>query len=297
MRSLATETKDSGKRGRTFGARLGSTLVLWGVVIAVFLSGQAYLVGAAIGLLGMLGLWEYSRLWREEVDVWCLNVMMVVGLVYTAVSIFALGQQGQLSSHSEWAAVLLVVMGCFIVRFRRPVEGKEAILSVAVATLGLVLMGLMFGGGLMRLVAAGETTQEGLWLLMLVLASTKFTDMGAYLVGVLIGKNKMIPHVSPGKTWEGFVGALFFCQLGVWGAWWLAGDSLDWLPQGGMLALMGLIIALGAVAGDLAESILKRSVAAKDSGEALPGIGGVLDLIDSICFTGPMVWMFLKLVS
>ena len=69
------------------------------------------------------------------------------------------------------------------------------------------------------------------------------------------------------------------------------------VTSGWVLALLGLVVALGAVAGDLAESLLKRSLAAKDSGQVLPGIGGVLDLLDSICFTAPLAWIFLKIVG
>ena len=188
-------------------------------------------------------------------------------------------------------------MGSFGVRFRRPIDGNEAIVSVSVAVLGLTFLSLMFGGGLMRLTDMGETPREGQWLLLLVICATKFTDMGAYAVGSVIGKNKMIAHISPGKTWEGFIGALFVAQLGVWTVRWAGGEHLTWLPQGWILVLLGLVIALGAVAGDLAESLLKRSLAAKDSGQVLPGIGGVLDLLDSICFTAPLAWVFLRIVG
>lgn len=154
----------------------------------------------------------------------------------------------------------------------------------------------------MRLANSGpETARQGQWFMLMVIAATKFTDMGAYAVGSLVGKTKMIAHISPGKTWEGFIGALFVSQAGIWIVRWAATlgekDELAWLPQGWVLALLGLVIALGAVAGDLAESLLKRSLAAKDSGHVLPGIGGILDLIDSIAFTVPLAWIFLKLAT
>jgi phosphatidate cytidylyltransferase len=149
----------------------------------------------------------------------------------------------------------------------------------------------------MRLADAGETPREGQWLMLMVICATKFTDMGAYAVGSLLGKNKMIAHISPGKTWEGFFGALLVSQLGIFLVKWIAGDYLDWLPSNWVLIVLGLVIALGAVAGDLAESLLKRSLAAKDSGHLLPGIGGILDLIDSICFTAPLAFVFLTLIA
>ncbi|GHC64356.1 phosphatidate cytidylyltransferase [Roseibacillus persicicus] len=297
---MADEQKKETK-SRVFGARLLSTLVVWAVVIGVFVSANAIAVGVAIAVLAVLGLLEWRKLWKGQADDWCLWAMIIVGAGYLGWWVYSLSSNEHVAEDAEWVAILLVVMGSFGVRFRRPIEGSEAIVSVSVAVLGLIFLGLMFGGGLMRLANAGPTPREGQWFMLMVIAATKFTDMGAYAVGSLVGKNKMIAHISPGKTWEGFLGALLVAQVGIWLVRWAAtlggADQLAWLPQGWILALLGLVVALGAVAGDLAESLLKRSLAAKDSGHVLPGIGGVLDLIDSICFTGPLAWIFLKLVS
>ncbi|MBK1833372.1 phosphatidate cytidylyltransferase [Roseibacillus ishigakijimensis] len=275
-----------------------STLVIWAAVIAVFVSANAMAVGVAIALLAVLGLLEWRKLWKGHADDWCLWWMILVGAGYLGWWVYSLGSNEHVAEDAEWIAILLVVMGSFGVRFRRPIEGSEAIVSVSVAVLGLIFLGLMFGGGLMRLANSGpETARQGQWFMLMVIAATKFTDMGAYAVGSLVGKTKMIAHISPGKTWEGFLGALVVSQAGIWLVRWAGAEHLTWLPGGWVLALLGLVIALGAVAGDLAESLLKRSLAAKDSGHVLPGIGGVLDLIDSIAFTGPLAWFFLKLVS
>jgi phosphatidate cytidylyltransferase len=104
----------------------------------------------------------------------------------------------------------------------------------------------------------------------------------------------MIPHISPGKTWEGFAGALVFSTGGSFALWWLLGPKLSLLRPLDALVL-GLGLSLGAVVGDLAESILKRSLDLKDSGRLLPGIGGSLDLIDSVLFTAPLLYYYLRL--
>lgn len=293
--STVADEKGKDTKSQVFGRRLFSTLVVWALVIGVFVSQNAIAVGAAIAVLGLLGLIEWRKLWKGQADDWCLWWMILVGAGYLGWWVISLSNNDHVAEDAEWMAILFVVMGSFGVRFRRPIEGNEAIVSVSVAVLGLVFLGLMFGGGLMRLANAGETAREGQWLMLMVIAATKFTDMGAYAVGSLVGKTKMIAHISPGKTWEGFMGALLVSQAGIWIVRWAGGEHLDWLPGGWILALLGLVIALGAVAGDLAESLLKRSLATKDSGQVLPGIGGVLDLIDSLCFTGPLAWIFLKL--
>jgi phosphatidate cytidylyltransferase len=122
---------------------------------------------------------------------------------------------------------------------------------------------------------------------------TKFSDMGAYVTGSLIGKHPLIPHISPNKTWEGFFGALVFSTAGSFG--------LRALLPGGLRALttvdaliLGLGLGFAAIIGDLAESIVKRSAGVKDSGRLLPGIGGTLDLIDSILFTAPLLFFYLR---
>lgn len=287
-----TETKNT--KSKVFGARLLSTLLIWAGVIAVFVSANPIAVGSAIGVLSVLGLLEWRRLWKGQADDWCLWWMVIVGAGYAASWVWALSSPEREVVDAEWFAVMAVAMGSFGVRFRRPIDGNEAIVSVSVAVLGLTFLSLMFGGGLMRLADAGALPREGQWLLLMVICATKFTDMGAYAVGSLLGKTKMIAHISPGKTWEGFFGALVVSQLGIFLVKWASRGQLDWLPANWVLVLLGLIIALGAVAGDLAESLLKRSLAAKDSGHVLPGIGGVLDLIDSICFTAPLAYVFLK---
>jgi len=140
---------------------------------------------------------------------------------------------------------------------------------------------------------AGAVT--GQFYVLYLIAITKFSDMGAYLTGSAIGRHQMVPHISPKKTWEGLAGALFFSLLASWG-------MLSLMP--GHLALLnlthatvlGLLLGFAAVVGDLAESIIKRSTGVKDSGNFLPGIGGALDLVDSLLFTAPLLFFYLRLV-
>jgi len=105
----------------------------------------------------------------------------------------------------------------------------------------------------------------------------------------------MVPHISPKKTWEGFAGALFFSLLASWGMLSLMPGHLSLLTRT-HATVLGLLLGFAAVVGDLAESIIKRSTGVKDSGNFLPGIGGALDLIDSLLFTAPLLFFYLRLV-
>src|SRR5438874_229419 len=133
-----------------------------------------------------------------------------------------------------------------------------------------------------------------LYVLFLI-AVTKFADMGAYLTGSVVGRHLMVPHISGKKTWEGFFGAIVFallCSLGLFKLMPGHLSALNWTHT----TILGVLLGLGAVLGDLAESIIKRSTDVKDSGNLLPGIGGALDLLDSLLFTAPLLFFYLRLV-
>ena len=126
------------------------------------------------------------------------------------------------------------------------------------------------------------------WLLFLT-AITAASDTAAYYSGSLLGKHKLCPAISPGKTWEGFLGGLFGSLLAAFAV------KFFFLPQEGILwigALALLLCCLG-VAGDLSESMLKRACGVKDSGTLLPGHGGILDRVDSLLLTAPVLYYLL----
>jgi phosphatidate cytidylyltransferase len=166
----------------------------------------------------------------------------------------------------------------------------------ALAAIGYTLLGLAYipflGSTTANLLYLTPADPDGrptghLYVLYLALV-TKMSDCGAYLTGSLIGRHPMIPRISPKKTWEGFAGAILHST---------AASLLlvRFLPES--LSLVGGPIraaALGAFLGDLAESVIKRATGAKDSGHSLPGIGGALDLIDSLLFTAPLLYLFLR---
>jgi phosphatidate cytidylyltransferase len=125
------------------------------------------------------------------------------------------------------------------------------------------------------------------WILLGVLA-TWGTDTFAYFTGKAIGRNKMAPQISPGKTWEGTGGALVGGLLTV-----IVLDLLLTLPMStGDAVLLGLVLPTVSVMADLGESMLKRGAGVKDTSELIPGHGGFLDRLDSILFTVPLVYYF-----
>ena len=143
---------------------------------------------------------------------------------------------------------------------------------------------------LVKLREVGE--DEGLKWIFLLLVITWAADSGAYFAGRAFGKNKLFPRVSPKKTWEGVFGGV---GLGIIVAVLFLNWQLTDIPlyHG---VILGIILSGVSVVGDLVESMMKRATGVKDSGTILPGHGGVLDRVDSILFTAPITFLYVKYI-
>lgn len=275
-----------------------STIGMCGLIAVILASGSAWACLGFAGLVTVLATIEYFRMLREGGVACFPRFGFVVSAGYVVVLyVWLMREPGggrEAPIGMDAAVVFLVLAGSFVLQLRYPIRGIEGLLAVGANLLGFVYLVLMFNFTVRLLfLPEGGGGMPGLWLVLWGVAVTKFTDMGAYLVGSAIGRNKMIPHVSPGKTWEGFGGAMVFAQLAGCGLFALMPEKLAMLGGWWQVVVLGFVLALLAVVGDLAESILKRSVKAKDSGGLLPGIGGAMDLIDSLCFTMPVLYFYL----
>jgi len=158
---------------------------------------------------------------------------------------------------------------------------------------GLLTIIPFFWGMLsLRLYGYAENHYNGAWWLLYVMLLVWGADSGAYLFGKLFGKHKLAPKVSPGKTWEGLVGGLLTSAL----ISWLFGRyaPLDVVPS--TLLICSIIAALASVLGDLTESMFKREAGIKDSGNLIPGHGGIMDRIDSLTAAVPVFACLMLLV-
>lgn len=288
-------------KARVFFARLLSTLILWAVVTGVFVSANVWLFMALMSLLGFLGIWEYFRMAREGGVPSQPKWGLLMSAIYLGVLAWLLGAYGHaaldLMHAVDVAMIVLMVLLGFVWQLRRPVDGHKTFTEVAVTTLGFVYIVVMFSfvSRLLFLPQLDESV-PGAWLIIWLVLVTKFTDMGAYVTGSLIGKHKMIPHISPAKTWQGFAGGIGFALLAGCGLFAIMPDRLALLGGWSWVIGLSVLLSLLAVVGDLAESVLKRSMGVKDSGATLPGIGGAMDLIDSLCYTAPVLYFVLKWV-
>jgi len=184
--------------------------------------------------------------------------------------------------------VLAIALPLVWVLFLRP-SGEKAMVSWAASAAGILYMGWLLSYWVLIMNSYGGDWSGRNWVL-LALFSTFAVDTTAYFVGRAWGRHKMAPTVSPGKTWEGAVGGL----VGAIAAVIILALILDIDISYGEMVILGILIAVFAQLGDLAESKLKRSMGVKEAGNLIPGHGGILDRLDSIVFTGVVVYYCLR---
>ena len=286
-------------KANVFLRRLASTAILWSVILVAIFSGNKLLSDYAfIGIMAVLaavGLIEFYGL-VERRGLVCFKFWGVLGGVLLMCGSFA-HSQGWLGENRSPAAVndfetsflILFVLGLCVRQF---VSRSNTAGILAIST---TLFGLMYVPWLLNFIQKinffpGISGNGKFYVLYFILV-TKFSDSGAYVVGSLIGRHKMIPRISPGKTWEGFGGAIIVSTAA---SLVFAHFAVEHLP--GMKAfhaiVLGVVLSSTAVIGDLIESLFKREAGVKDSGNFLPGIGGILDLLDSLLFNAPIMYLY-----
>src|SRR2546427_7270858 len=297
------ETQEIRKKPATpravFILRFSSTVVLWTVALLIAFSGFELAFWGLISAFGLISLWEfYGMLDQRGLPNFKLTAM-ICGVAMLCGSFYYFSHFGLANSYEFETAVLLLFLLTVITRqmFAR-LRNDEPLQTMAYTLFGLLYVLWLFNF-ITKIVyltprsSSGQLT--GQFYVLYLIAVTKFADMGAYLTGSAIGRHLMVPHISAKKTWEGFFGALGFallCSLALFKLMPGHLSALTWTHA----TILGLLLGFAAVIGDLAESIIKRSTGVKDSGNLLPGIGGALDLIDSLLFTAPLLFFYLRLV-
>lgn len=178
-----------------------------------------------------------------------------------------------------WPATIVII---FIRQFTRE-NTFEALGGLATTLFGLAYIAALFS---YFFYIRTIDRHQGAWLVLFLILVTKLGDVGAYVIGNLIGRHVLMPRISPRKTIEGFVGAALFSGVSAMVCAPMLGRPITPLSS----FLLGLFLGVCGQLGDLAESLIKRDCQVKDSGTLIPGIGGVLDVIDSLLFTAPLFY-------
>ncbi|CAM5678468.1 phosphatidate cytidylyltransferase [Streptomyces badius] len=265
------------RAGRDLRAAIGVGVGLGALIGVSLFIVKAVFIGVIV-IAVVVGLWELTSRLRERKGIKAPLIPLAVGGAAMVVAGYARGPEG------AWVAMALTALAVLVWRMAEPPEGylKDVTAGVFAA---------FYVPFLATFVALLLMADDGPWRVLTFLVLTVVSDTGAYAVGWRFGKHKLAPRISPGKTREGLLGAVAFAMVAGalcmeflidGGAWW----------QG---LLLGLAVAASATLGDLGESMIKRDLGIKDMGTLLPGHGGIMDRLDSLLPTAPVVWLLLVL--
>jgi phosphatidate cytidylyltransferase len=261
--------------------RAASAVVGLPLVGALVLWREPWGFGAFALLIVALGLVEFTALATPDAPASARAVVVAAGVG------FSLGTYLQPDRALIWLMLALLLVG--IATLVRTTDVK-----VSAARLFAGGFGILYVGGLVTALPLmhRDLAQGPLWVVTAI-AVTFSNDTGAYFTGRALGRHKLAPAISPGKTVEGAVGGLAF------------GLAMMFVARATYLPIVSvtdaLVIGVGAgvlgPCGDLTESMLKRAVGAKDSGRVIPGHGGVLDRIDALMFVGAFIYLYTRLAG
>jgi len=170
-------------------------------------------------------------------------------------------------------------------------KNQSPITNIAISTLGLIYITIPFAL-LVTLYPTPQSSDPFPWNILTLFVIVWINDTFSYLTGITFGRNLLFKRISPKKTWEGTIGGFLFS---------LAGGFVMYKVSSGYSMILWIIlsglISISALIGDLSESVIKRSLNIKDSGNLLPGHGGLLDRFDSLLFATPVVYVFITLLG
>lgn len=251
--------------------RVLTSILLVPLVLAMLFYGNPWLLAAVVFLILLMCGWEWTRLIALDALAYRLLFMLILAAAFWACAY----------GFKHWLVLglgfwLLILLAVLTYPASEKIWGKRAIVALA----GLLLLPLFA-----QSLAALYQLPQGQWLLLYLLLLVWAADIGAYFSGKLWGKHKLIPRVSPGKSWEGVVGGTVLALIvSLAGYYWLRPEGLGrWL-------LLAFAIVLISILGDLFISMLKRRCQLKDTGAILPGHGGILDRLDSLIAALPFFY-------
>ncbi|MFH1784187.1 MAG: phosphatidate cytidylyltransferase [bacterium] len=258
---------------RIIVALIGIPLILF----LIHIGGITFLLFVLIVMA--MGLREFYSLIRKE-SLESLKVVGILSALYLGISTYM---------NVDTVGLGLFVSVLIIILFLTRVYTKN--IETSVPDIAVTLLGVFYVGWLLsHLISLRQLPHFGREYTFLVFLTTWSIDNGAYVVGMTMGKHKAIPKISPKKSIEGIVGGLTGGIIAVLIAKWWFLPNLSYTHSIGIGLLLGVMGQLG----DLAESLIKREANVKDTGSFLPGHGGILDRFDSIFFTAPVLYYYIK---
>ncbi len=271
-----------------------SGVVLSAVVLGgIYFSAWSFIALALVIAAGCL--WEFYRLVENKGFKPYKYIGIGLAIFYIAAKFFGHRAESVEHYHFWWAINHVVCISAILVVITKALfsQSKSAVIDCAMTLLGglyivfpiAIFVDMSFSGYSSDTLFVDRYNYEVALMLILTIWAN---DVFAYLFGITLGKHKMFPRISPKKSWEGFVGGL----LGAAGVSFLLSHLFDLNADLIYVLVCGVVIAIGAVVGDLVQSMFKRWAEVKDSGSLIPGHGGVLDRFDALLFAAPVYYIF-----
>ncbi|MBI4313326.1 MAG: phosphatidate cytidylyltransferase [Candidatus Omnitrophica bacterium] len=271
-------------KAKTAITRTISTVVLIGLIGWVIFFAPRWLFGLIVAVFVGAGLHEFFTMVERKGIFLYRALGLIIGII------IPLSVHTGFEPTRGWELVLMVaaLLGLFVLQLTRP-DSSQTIVGIGTVLFGIFYISWCFTF-IVKLRFIDVAGVDGRWLTAFLIFVTKAADIGAYVVGSAIGRHPLVARISPSKTWEGFLGGLAF---GV-GVAVLFMPHLPSVFAVGDVVALGLMLGVAGQLGDLSESMVKRDCQVKDSGGVFPGIGGVLDLVDSLLFTAPLCYFYLR---
>lgn len=264
-----------GKEVRSMWVKYGAWFIMLPVFSVPMLLGVT-VMQAFFLVLSLFAFEEFARavgLWKERAHMWLGRICII--LVYIAV--FTKGF-GLFMSMPAYVIIFAFLLPIFRDSFRGMIQRTC-----------LMILGAIYFGWFLAHLAFTLNTSTGRELVLAFMLIVVVNDAMAYIIGSNIGKHHMVPNLSPNKTWEGAIGAMIITIVVTVCLRFALYDMS--IP---MAILLGFLLAFGGTCGDLAISVIKRDVKIKDTGNLIPGHGGLLDRLDSVLFAAPIFFHFMN---
>lgn len=257
--------------------RLVSALFLIGVSVASVKA--SWVFTAVVIFLIIFGLHEFFTLVEKK----GIKLYKYFGIAVGAIIPLSIYHKFELTRGWELLFIVLLLLIIFLLQFaRRDNRG-------AVEGISTLLFGILYISWLFSFIIKVRYLPNGMNFLAALLLITKSGDIGAYLIGTRFGRHPLVSWISPKKSIEGAIGGIIFSVLAA-----LASKAFILVLSSAHLIILGVCLGILGQLGDLSESLIKRDCQTKDSGSIFPGMGGVLDIIDSLLFTTPVFYFYIN---
>ncbi|MDE3045115.1 MAG: phosphatidate cytidylyltransferase [Verrucomicrobiota bacterium] len=278
--------------GRRLAVSSVSIVIVVGLLLFAYQDIFQYAVALLVAGLAGVAIWEYEQFAKAKGGRMILPAL--IGITMCEVFAFFLSARYPSMDSLPLIVFFLGFLVLFALHFR---QRDGAVVDLSVSSFGLLYIAIPLGM-LLGILYISSALEDGRWWVAYLLVVTKITDIGAYFAGSLWGRRKLAPHISPGKTVEGALFGLVCAILASYGFHFLSSYSGAVHFELGTYEWLFLGLTLGATGqfGDLSESLLKRDANKKDS-NALPGLGGVLDSVDSLLFNAPIIYFYLQYIK